>query len=173
MSEKQDRLYRAWKLRHDIHAWLRDNIASTLMEISTHFHYINHHSLRKVLRKLCKDLDVVMVNGRCNQGRYSAVSREITPLQRTREIMRETGRKNVKLAHAGVMAKSIRMQAEAQQADTGAPPRETAPRFHGPRIDPERPWITRHECGDTAPANDSRGQGAARQRVHVNCHQAY
>lgn len=171
MNDKRDRLYNAWKLRHGIHAWLRDNIASTLSEICAHFPDTNPHTVRQSLRKLCKDLDVVMVKGRCNQGRYSAVSRENIPLERTRQIMRETGRKNVKLAHAGVMAKKRR--ADAAKETAAKPETERGPRYRGPRIDSERPWVTIHECGDTAPAHDSRGQGAARQRVHVNCHQPY
>lgn len=48
-----------------------------------------------------------------------------------------------------------------------------AKHYPGPRVDPARPWVTIHSEGDTAPAADSRGQGAARRRATVNCFQNY
>lgn len=173
MTDPRDRLTRAWELRRDVHAFLTANIGSTLAEIFAAFPGVHRETMRQVVKKLCKDLDAVVVKRRGNVGSYSAASREIRPLEETRANLRESGRRNVKIAHAGFMA-ARRGKRAAQPAPEHAKHVKTeTPRYRGPQIDPERPWRTTHECGDTEPSRDSRGQGAVRQKVSVNCYQLF
>lgn len=172
MSEKQDRLTRAWELRRDIHAYLQHNIGSLMEDIVRAFPAVNPYTIKQAVQKLRKDLDVVIVKtrGGGNTWRYSAVSRQVRPLEDVRESLRESGRKLIHHANAGIAATKREAEARrAAKAEREAQAIEERDRPRGPRIDPERPWRTTHECGDTAPAQDSRGQGALRQKVSANC----
>lgn len=186
MSDKRDRITAAWELRRDIHAWLKLNIGAEMDEIINAFPTFNRDTLRNSVAKLRRDLDVVMIKGKANVGRYSAVSREIVPVSVTRERMAIGGRitqpsANLAWQTAAARRRETRMTEAlakkaaakaAREAERAA--QDDAPlRHNGPRIDPERPWVTIHREGDTAPATDSRGQGAARPVVSVNCFQLF
>lgn len=169
MTDTRDRLTRAWELRRDVHAWLKINLGSELHALFAAFDSVSKETLRQVVKKLCKDLDAVMVRAPGNVCRYSAVTLEIRPLEETRARLRECGRRNVGTALAGYKA----AHGKPAKAAAAKPAASTPPRYPGPQIDPERPWRTTHTEGSTAPAPDSRGQGAAREKVSVNCFQLY
>lgn len=176
MSHKDDRLQRAWELRRVIHAWLLEHVASSMDEIQRAFPDRIPDTLRNSVAKLRRDGDVVMVNGRANVGRYSAVTREITPVSVIRQRLSEVGKKSVLIARAAHVENAVQRRAERERkrSEKAAEPAAPKPReYSGGKVDPARPWVTVHREGDTAPARDSRGQGSARTRVYVNCFQLF
>lgn len=171
-----NRIHTAWQQRHDVHQWLKTHIGSDMAAISAAFPDMVLDTLRKTLRRLCTDLNVVMVNGIGNVGRYSACTAEIKPLEHTLERLREGGRKNVKNAHtAWVKSRSgnpKRKRAAQQAKPKPAPVVQPKAQPSGPRIEIIAPGHIRVHPG-AHPIRDQRGQGALRRTVHVDCSHNY
>ena len=99
------RITEAWQLRHDLHAWLKDHPNATMAEWCAAFPAVKIDTMRKTVRRLKTDLNVVMVKGRANRGQYRIVTDQIRPLSDTVDRLREAGRQNLPAAMAGQIKK--------------------------------------------------------------------
>lgn len=170
-----NRIHAAWQQRHDLYLWLKSHIGSTMPEINAAFPSVPRDTLRNTIKRLRLDLNVVMVNGPGNIGRYSAVTAEIKPLAHTIERMREGGRRNVKRALAGWM--QARAGKPNRKHDTAPKPPEQATVDHktqtgDPRIEIIAPGHIRYHPG-ASPISNQGGQGALRRSVYVDCAHNY
>lgn len=170
-----NRIHIAWQMRHDLHQWLKSHIGSSMDEIAFAFPDVRRDTLRNTIKRLRADLNVVMVNGPGNIGRYSAVTAEIQPLAHTIDRLREAGRRNVKHALAGWINKS-NGKPKRQIATAPRPPRPVALKIisapGGPHIETIAPGHIRYRPG-LRPISNQGGQGALRRDVTINCSHSY
>lgn len=198
-----DRLAAAWQLRHAVHAHLKAHPGSTMPQLCDAFAHIKGNTVRKVVRRLMDDLDVIIVNGPGSKARYRAATEQIRPLAETVERLREAGRSNVHHALHGHLVKhgkvppldeaiarakadlkaleKARHQAAraAKQAEIKAA-REALERAKRREREAAEtgtvhiaPGHIRHCNARGKPIANQGGQGSVRAAVTVNCHHNY
>lgn len=107
------RITEAWKLRHDLHAWLKNHPGSTMAEWCAAFPAIKIDTMRKAVLRLKADLNVAMTKGRANQGRYRIATDQVRSLDDTLKRLRTNTRNNPPAAMPG----QIKKQTEADPLD--------------------------------------------------------
>lgn len=92
------RITEAWKLRQDLHAWLKNHPGSTMAEWCAAFPAIKIDTMRKAVLRLKADLNVVMTMGRAHRGQYRIATEQIRPLEDTLNRLRTNTRDNAPAA---------------------------------------------------------------------------
>ncbi|KVW92624.1 hypothetical protein ABW22_15705 [Thiobacillus denitrificans] len=88
-----DRIARAWLLRSELHGFIAAHPGSSMAAIAAAFSGRNLVTLRKAVRRLCRDGDVEMRGG-STAARYHARASQPTAECTVRDKLRESGRKS-------------------------------------------------------------------------------